>query len=291
MNAPVRSPGSAGLASAASRAEARRQRALLTALFAPRAAATPDPALGLRQQGAAWDAGLAAYRGNGLAHAVNALRAQFPTVLAMLGGAAFDAVCARHWRRRPPLQGDLAWVGGEFPQTLAEQDDPQPWPWLADCARLDLALWQVLFDPPAAFGETDLRMLAEGDPASLRLRLAQGTRLLESPWPIVTLWRAHRQARAQSGPGALRAAMRQPGETALVWREGLRTQCAELAPEDARWLRALRTRPTLGSALDAVTDDFDIGAWLQTAVSHGWLDGVAAVARAATPANCDSRAG
>ena len=289
MNALAPSPRSAGLASAASQAEAQRQRALLTALFAPQATATPDPALGLRQQGAAWDAGLAAYRGNGLAHATNALRTQFPTVLAMLGGAAFDAVCARHWRRRPPLLGDLAWVGGEFPQTLAEQDDLQPWPWLADCARLDLALWQVLFDPPAAFGERDLRMLAEGDPALLRLRLAQGTRLLESPWPVVTLWHVHRQA--QPDPEALRAAMRQPGEAAWVWREGLQTQCAELAPEEARWLRALRTRPTLGGALNAVADDFDIGAWLQTAVSHGWLDGVAAVARAVTPANSDSDAG
>lgn len=254
-------------------AEAQRQRDLLTALFAPQAVAEPDASLGLLQQGAAWRAGLAAYRCNGLAHATNALRVQCPTVLAMLGEQAFDAICARHWCSRPPRGGDLAWVGEDFALTLTEQDDLRPWPWLADCARLDLALWQVLFEPPAAFAAPDLQRLAEGDPARLQLRLAAGTRRLQSPWAIVTLRALHSQPATDST--ALRAALQQPGETAWVWREGLQAQCLALTTEQGAWLHALQRCASLDAAIDAAPPTFDLAAWLRDAVQHGWLDSVA----------------
>ena len=259
-------------AAAARHAEAQRQRDLLAVLLAPQAVVEPDSSLGLLQQGAAWRAGLAAYRGNGLAHATNALRLQCPTVLAMLGEQAFDAICARHWHSRPPRCGDLAWVGEDFALTLAEQDDLRPWPWLADCARLDLALWQVQFEPPAAFAAPDLQRLAEGDPAHLQLRLAPGTRRLQSPWAIVTLRHLHRQPATDAA--ALRIALQQPGETAWVWREGLQEQCLALAPEQDAWLHALQRCASLDAAIDAAPPTFDLAAWLRDAVRHGWLDAV-----------------
>ncbi|HEY9145306.1 MAG TPA: DNA-binding domain-containing protein, partial [Thiobacillus sp.] len=93
--------------------EAQRQRELIEAIFSPRAA---DAACaGAQQNGARWRMGLAAYRGNGRAHACNALHVQFPTVLAMLGTETFDALCFSYWRTCPPRRGDLAWVGEELP--------------------------------------------------------------------------------------------------------------------------------------------------------------------------------
>lgn len=252
--------------------EAQRQRSLLAALFAPQSTAVPADELAVCQRGARWQAGLSAYRVNGVAHAVDALRAQFPSVLAMLGEQAFEAVCIRHWRSHPPRQGDLAWVGAEFPQTLAGQHELLPWPWLVDCARLDLAVWQVLFEPPAGLKHDDLRRLATDDPMQLHMRLAPGTRLLASAWPIVTLWRLHREPEPDAS--ALRAALQQPGETAWVWREGLQTKCTALSPFDAQWLSALQIKATLAAALDAVPEEFDLAAWLHLAVAHGWLDGV-----------------
>ena len=252
--------------------EALRQRSLLAALFAPQLTPIPADELAMRQRGALWKAGLLAYRTNGVAHAVEALRAQFPTVLAMLGAEAFEAVCIRHWRSRPPRHGDLAWVGIDFPQTLADQGELLPWPWLVDCARLDLALWHVLFDPSPGLKQDDLQRLAADDPVHLHIQLAPGTRLLASHWPIVTLQRLHREP--ESDALALRTALQQPGETAWVWRNDLRAQCSALSPSEAQWIVALQTGLPLSGALDVIPDDFDLARWLRLAVAHGWLEGV-----------------
>lgn len=261
--------------------EALRQQMLLEALFDAKSGAAPDRALGVRQCAARWHVGLAAYRGNALAHAREALRAQFPTVRAMLGDAAFDAVAARYWHAQPPQQGDLARVGARFAGLLGTLDDLRPWPWLPDCARLDWTLWDVMYDAPAALKEADLRRLAGADPARLRLVQAPGTRRVASPWPVVTLWRLHRQPEPDAP--RLREALRQPGETAWVWREGLHGECVTLDAVAMRWLQVLEQAPSLAEALDAAPGDFDVAAWLRDAVSHGWLQGVLDVDHDRTP--------
>ena len=60
--------------SAAWQQELQRQQALVQALFAAQPSAEPDARLQAWEQGATWQAGLAAYRGNGLEHARAALR-------------------------------------------------------------------------------------------------------------------------------------------------------------------------------------------------------------------------
>nr|WP_288118533.1 DNA-binding domain-containing protein [Thiomonas sp.] len=271
MSAPL-GPRPRHVRAADLRRETRRQRALLQAIFAQHAPAEPPQELAVRQRGRTWHAGLAAYRANGLAHAASALRVQFPTVLAMLGEASFDAVCVRYWRSWPPTEGDLARIGGAFPACLAKQQDLRAWPWLEDCGRLDLALWQVMDEAPAALTAADLQRLAQGDPARQRVLLAPGTRCVASHWPIVTLWRLHQAP--ETDAAVLRAAIGQPGENAWVWREALRPQCASLDAIAAQWLHALRERPNLEAALDAAHEDFDFSAWLRAAVQHGWIDTV-----------------
>lgn len=255
----------------ASQGEAIRQQILLHALFAPLPDAAPPAALGVVQQGARWTAGLAAYRANGLEHARIALHAQFPTVLAMLGEEAFDAVAGRYWLTRPPRVGDLAHVGTDFPQCLEAQPELAAWPWLGDSARLDLARWQVLFAAPAQLAPADLQRLAAMDPAQLRVVLAAGSCLIDSRWPLHRLWWLHQTP--QPDADALRAALRGPGETVWVWREGMLADCRALPAAEAEWLRALGVG-TLGDALQGLDAAFDVTAWLQQAVTHGWIDHV-----------------
>lgn len=231
--------------------EARRQQALLRALFAAAAPTEPPPALGTSQSGPQWAASLAAYRGNAAAHAAASLAASHPTVQAMLGGDAFSTIARRHWHCRPPRRGDLARTGVDFAATLAAEPQLRQWPWLADCARLDWARWEVQFDAPAAFGAADLESLTDADPAALMLRLAPATRLIASRWPVHALWQAH----AAPEPSV-----------------------AELRAAEARWLRDLSAGRTLGAAMDAAPADFDVAAWLRAAVTQGWLDGVSLVA-------------
>lgn len=255
--------------------EAQRQRELIEAIFSARA---PDASCaGSRQRGARWRAGLAAYRGNGRAHACNALHVQFPIVLAMLGAETFDALCARYWQSRPPRRGDLAWVGEEFPDFIETLDTLAEWPWLADCARLDWAVWQISGAPPAKFSENDLRRLIDGDPGTLSLKLSPSVRRLSSAWPIVTLYDAHRQAQPDWS-AVTRAITQKCAQTAWVWRPHDDIAAAPTvetldAASDC-WIAALDTGHMLDIALDSAGEVFDFAAWLEQAVGHGWLDGV-----------------
>jgi hypothetical protein len=255
--------------------EAQRQRELIDAIFSPQA---PDASCaGARQSGTRWRTGLAAYRGNGRTHACNALHVQFPTVLAMLGEEAFDALCFSYWRTCPPSRGDLAWVGEALPAFIETLETLAEWPWLADCARLDWAVWQMSSAPPATFSESDLRRLIDGDPGTLVLRLSASVRRLSSAWPIVTLYDAHRQAHPD-WEAVTRAITQKCAQTAWVWRPHDDIAAAPaVEPLDAasdRWITALDTGHTLDLALDSAGEAFDFAVWLEQAVGHGWLDGV-----------------
>jgi hypothetical protein len=255
--------------------EAQRQRELIDAIFTPRA--PESPCADAQQSGARWRAGLAAYRGNGRAHACNALHVQFPTVLAMLGAAAFDALCFSYWRACPPRRGDLAWVGEELPAFIETLETLAEWPWLADSARLDWAVWQISSAPPAKFSESDLRRLIDGDPATLVIKLSPSVRRLPSAWPIHTLYETHHAA-DPDWEAVTRAISQRHAQTAWVWRphdDLAAVPAMELldAASD-RWIAALDAGHTLDLALDSAGEAFDFAAWLELAIRQGWLDGV-----------------
>ena len=254
--------------------EAQRQQQLLGALFETGGAQPHDASAG-------WQRGIAAYRANAAAHAADTLRAQYPTVLAMLGGETFDALAAAHWHACPPTHGDLARFGEEFAAWLRQRDDLAAWPWLGDCARLDEALWQLQFAPPAALRDDDLQRLAACDPDTLRLRLAPATRLVEADWAVVALRELH--AAPEPDLQAIAQALHAGPQAAWAWRQGFEIHCVALDAGGARWIHALRTAPTLGATLACSDEDFDVGGWLGDAVRAGWIDGIESVTRDAAP--------
>lgn len=267
------SPASADMESGS--AEALRQRELIAAIFSSKPADLACP--GVLQTGTRWRAGLAAYRGNGLGHARNALREQFPTLLAMLGDEAFDALCTHYWRACPPRRGDLTWMGEELAEFVETVQELQNWPWLSDCARLDWAVWQTAGAARNRLNEDALRRLAAGDPQFLRLQLADGVRRVPSCWPIVTLFMAHREPDPDWNAVNRLLEYRQ-AETALVWRpqENPSSALSVLALDEItdRWITALNQATNIETALDQAGNDFDFAAWLELAVRQGWLDAV-----------------
>jgi hypothetical protein len=264
--------------------EAQRQRELIDAIFAPRASDVPCAAA--RQSGARWQAGLAAYRGNGRAHACNALHVQFPTILAMLGPEAFDTLCFSYWHACPPGRGDLAWVGEELAAFIATLETLDEWPWLADCARLDWAVWRISGAPPATFTESDLRRLMDDDPGTISLRLSARVFRLPSRWPLLTIYDAHRLARPDWESVALAIAQKH-AQTAWIWRphdDFAATPSVEaLDAATDRWVAALVAGQTLDLALDSAGETFDFAAWLGPAIRQGWIDGVVDTPVSSTP--------
>lgn len=248
--------------------EAQRQRQLLAAIQ------RRGDAPGLREQGARAQRGLAAYRANAGALAERALAATAPTVATMLGEQNFARLARELWAAHPPQRGDVAEWGVELPAWIAAQPDLAEWPWLADAARLDLALHAAERAADARLDAGSLSWLAEADPSQLTLSLMPGLAVLVSAWPVASIHAAHHD----EGPdpfAPVRAALAAgQGEAVCVARAGWRAVVHRLSNHDAAFMRGLLGGASLADALQAAGEGFDFAAWLQRAIAQSWLKAV-----------------
>jgi hypothetical protein len=230
----------------------------------------PQPAAAARQSPAAATLrGWQAYVANAHAGAERALAAAFPTVQRLMGEASFAAMARAFWHAHPPVRGDLAWLGEGLPAFIAASDQLATEPYLADSARLDWAVnrCEAAADAPADLAS--LQLLAEAEPAHLRLFFPPGTLLLRSPHPIVSIWQGHHEPLDPQDPFApVRAAFASgQGERALVWRDGWRARVQALdEPTAAFAASALLPSGSLATALDAAGPHWSFEAWLVDAV-------------------------
>jgi Putative DNA-binding domain len=256
-------------------AEGARQLALLAALHAP----GPPQALDARAWSAAGERaarGLVAYRANAQALAHRAMSAAFPRLERMLGEDAFPALAAAFWRAHPPTRGDIAEWGDALPGWIAAQPSLATWPWLPDAARLDWAVHQAERAADALPDMGSLALLGEHDPGRLGLLFMPGVALVDSAWPIVTVFDAHAEAVKAEALDAMRRAL-DAGEAqaALITRPAWRAKVLAVDRPTARFIAVLLAQGDLGSALaQAVPEGFDFAAWLPRAVQLGWLKGV-----------------
>jgi len=245
-------------------AEAQRQHELLAALAAPRADAAASP-------------GLQAYRANAHASAERALRSACPTVLALLGGEDFAQLAREFWHAHPPQRGDLGEWGAALPEWLAAHKALVDWPYLADCAWLDLALHHCERAADAVFDAASLALLSSTEPRRLQLRLMPGVQGLASCWPLASIHAAH----ASNDEGLFDVARERvqaaQGEAVVVARDGWRGVVHRVDAPGLIFLQALENGADLGRALDAAGDGFDFAAWLADALRCHWLKEVALI--------------
>lgn len=252
--------------------EAQRQRALLAAIAGQAAS------LSFREPQPRAARGLEAYRANAEALAERALGAVFSTVQPMVGEENFQHLACEFWQAHPPLRGDVGEWGDRFPEWLDAHAAMARWPWLGDCARLDLALHHNERAGDAAFDAASLGLLESTDPAMLSMQLMPGTALLRSRWPVATIHAAHRVDAAQSDTAfaKVRAALdEERGERVLVVRQGWRAHVRPMTPTDADWTDSLLAGANLSAALESAGESFDFATWLAAAVRGQWLKGVA----------------
>ena len=113
--------------------------------------------------------GFAVYRNTCARGAVEALRAAYPTVDALIGEEAFTGAALDYRSERPPRSPVLSDYGADFADFLARQPWTGELPYLADVARLD-RLWLECF-----------------------LSDAPATRVAWLATPAMTIWQAHRR--------------------------------------------------------------------------------------------------
>lgn len=258
---------------------ALQQQALLGALLTgPRGALATRATAGLASHlRAPWARGLAAYQANGHDSAERSLRAAYPVVQALVGDESFALIARDLWHHQPPVRGDLACWGDGLPGFLAASPQLADVPYLADVARVEWALHRAAGAADAAADPASFEALTRLDPDTLTLRLAPGSTLIESPWPVASLVTAH----LLDDPPLAQVAERLragTGECARVWRQGYRPRVAPCSGAEAGLLKALLEGRSLLAGLNAalaVEKVFDFGTWLAAAVTDGQVLGAA----------------
>lgn len=155
--------------------------------------------------------GFTVYRNTVLKGAVDALHANFPTVVRLVGSDWFQAAAALYARHSPPVDARLIHHGAGFPGFLDQFEHAQELPYLGDVARLDL-LWtqcHAAADEPG-IDVTQIAALAPEQLAGLHLHPRAAARW---KWfaeqPVFSIWRYNREALdmpehlAWQGEGAL----------------------------------------------------------------------------------------
>jgi hypothetical protein len=139
--------------------------------------------------------GFAVHRNTVLRGCIDALAANFPTVLSLVGADGFDAAAGAFARACPPREGSLCAYGAEFADFLEALPSAAELPYLGGVARLDRAWTEahLAADAPVL----DAAALASLDPSALlaaALVPHPAARWIVAPdLPVFTIWRRHRE--------------------------------------------------------------------------------------------------
>lgn len=210
--------------------------------------------------------GLAVCRAAAVSDPVTAMCARFPVVRRLLGEETFiDAV--RRFVVAEPAKASLPWPDGDdFPDFLRRLGNDAPIRYVADIADLEAAHGRARYAATAAhLSPNAFTAIPAGRLAGMRLSLHPSVALLQSAFPIVSVWRACREA-SNTAPPHWHA------EAALIARPDREVEVWGLLPGGFRFLSALSRGLTLAAAAEAALDEasaFDLAANLSLLAEAG----------------------
>jgi hypothetical protein len=209
----------------------------------------------------------AVYRNNVTVSLIEAMKAAFPLVEKLIGPQNFAQLARLFVRAHPPISPIMMYYGTEFPEFIQRFEPLTHIGYLADAARLDLALRHSYHAKDApAFDPSGFQTL---DPQSLldaTITLAPATIILRSDWPLHDIW-AFNQDPNNGKPRGVR-------QDVLITRPAFDPAPHILPQGGTVWLQALRDGATFGAANDTATNatpDFNLTTNLSLALSVGAL--------------------
>lgn len=213
--------------------------------------------------------GLRAYRNNAFGNWSGALANAYPIVRKIVGIDFFDALAPGYARAYPSTNGDLTEFGAHLAEFVSVFHGTQDLPYLPDVARMEWLAHLAYYAADAApFDPRALAGVAPEKYAGLRPRLAPGSALLRSDWPLARIWFVH-----QDGfEGDLEVDLRAGPDCVLVLRNGWNVGVRSVTPAEYRFLDGAGRGETLGAALDAalrIDPAFDAAAALPRWVQAG----------------------
>lgn len=189
------------------------------------------------------DAAFAIYRNTAMRACLDALEANYPAVVCLVGREWFRAAAAIHVTQSPPRDGRLFTYGDDFADFLAAFPPAAELPYLTDVARLDrLALESLVAADVAVLGTEHLAALDADALGARRLRMHPATRLFAATTPAVTIWQASRAGLAVSDDLVWQ------GECAVVTRADLAVVVMPVSASTLRLAEAIAGGASLAEA-------------------------------------------
>jgi len=199
------------------------------------------------------------YHNNRRANFCKALTLTYPVTVRIVGEDFFARLSLDYLERHPSRCGDLHHVGTHFAEFLgaAFAAPGSAFAYLADLAKLEWAWAEALLDADAS--PVGIEALAAFEPAAwpaLRFDLHPSVALIDSPWPILTIFDEHR--REQPALVSLDAG----GECVVVLRRAHCVEAHRLTIQEHSLWEALASGQCLHEALESVLrrlDDTSVG--------------------------------
>lgn len=215
------------------------------------------------------------YRNNMRENFLAALRAAYPVLERLVGAQYFRQLVADYLQCFPSTSGDLQYAGERLVTYLERRFAAGEYAYFVDVARLEWAYQEVLVAPEHPPADLErLRTVPPAAYAGLRLELHPAVRLVESRYPVLTIWSAN-QVDADSEKSI---DLRRGGEHVLVQRMRDAVELVRLPHHEFTFLAALNTGATLLDAAQAAAacagPAFDLGLVLRRHVGRGAIVGI-----------------
>lgn len=211
------------------------------------------------------------YRNNFLIGLGEALKANFPVTMRLLGEDFFAQAARAFVLQAPPARPCLFEYGEGFAEFLETLSDLAALPYVAEMARFEFARIGAFHAPvETLLGEAEIARVPPEALADLPMRLAAHVHLLELRYPVEVLWQAHQAAE----PDLAALDMAPRPHALLVCRPQRALVAQEIGPDSLAFLAAARQPTTLAQAAEACGSEMDperLGRVIGLALQHGLL--------------------
>jgi hypothetical protein len=188
---------------------------------------------------------LAIYRNNFLISLCEALKANFPVTLQLVGGHFFEQAARRFVLARPPQRPCLFEYGAGFPAYLRDLPQLTSLPYVAEMARFEFARITVYNAPAEQHISSDtLGGLPPDQLEALLIRRVRHAQIVTVHAPVLELWTSHQRP----DPDLSGIDMRGRPHALLVCRPERMLTVRELDPPAAQFLSAAESETRLGTA-------------------------------------------
>jgi len=250
---------------------AQQQAALAKWVLGTNASDTPEGLAPLKDLDATKGANL--YRDAILEVEIKALIITFPIVHNLVADKYFRQAAKKYLRgsQQRSHAGNLDKIGEEFPPFLETVQAAEKTPYLADVARMELAIEKAGNGPdPAPLDDKTLKALTD-DPSKLNCRLCPNANILKSEFPIDKIHAAW----LDEFKDKVDLSTQTENTRFIVWRRQDTVDISRLSIDE--WILLEATRDG-GSYLKAVEralnlkPDIDIAAAMTKAIPNQWLE-------------------